>query len=232
MDAKSVIKQVKEQKNEIRQVYWVACGGSLVDLYPAHCMVMAESTLVESGIYTSKEFILATPKKLGEHSLAILCSHSGGTKETLDAAELALSKGAAVVMMTNHPGSAADSDKWISWIYPWGEDLKTSEIPSGISLSLAAELLSAQETFAAYDALMEGIEKMDEVVAKAKVRVREELCDKFAEMCKQHEFLYILGSGASFSQTYGFAICSLMEMQWQHCAYIHSGEYFLSLIHI
>ena len=52
MDAKSVIKQVKEQKNEIRQVYWVACGGSLVDLYPAHCMVMAESTLVESGIYS------------------------------------------------------------------------------------------------------------------------------------------------------------------------------------
>lgn len=92
MDAKSVIKQVKEHKNEIRQVYWVACGGSLVDLYPAHCMLTAESTLVESGIYTSKEFILAAPKKLGEHSLVILCSHSGGTKETLDAAELGLSK--------------------------------------------------------------------------------------------------------------------------------------------
>ena len=52
MDAKSVIKQVKEEKNEIRQVYWVACGGSLVDLYPAHCMVMAESALVESGLIT------------------------------------------------------------------------------------------------------------------------------------------------------------------------------------
>ena len=31
MDAKSVIQQVKEQKNEIRQVYWVACGGRLLD---------------------------------------------------------------------------------------------------------------------------------------------------------------------------------------------------------
>ena len=226
MDAKSVIQQVKEQKNEIRQVYWVACGGSLVDLYPAHCMLMAESTLVESGIYTSREFILATPKKLGAHSLVILCSHSGGTKETLDAAELGLSKNAAVVMMTNHPGSPADSNQWISWIYPWGDNLKTCEIPSGISLSLAAELLAAQETFEAYGALMEGIEKMDEIVAKAKVRVRRELCDRFAQLCTKHPFLYILGSGASFSQTYGFAICSLMEMQWQHCAYIHSGEYF------
>ena len=214
MDAKSVIKQVKEEKNEIRQVYWVACGGSLVDLYPAHCMVMAESALVESGLYTSKEFILATPKKLGEHSLVVLCSHSGGTKETLDAAELSLSRGAAVVMMTNHPASPADSEQWISWVYPWGDHLKTSEIPSGISLSIAAELLASQETFEAYDALMDGIEKMDAVVEKAKVRVREEMCHRFAQMCKEHSFLYILGSGASFSQTYGFAICSLMEMQW------------------
>lgn len=226
MDAKAVIKQVKERNGKISQIYWVACGGSLVDLYPAHCMMMTESALVESGLYTSMEFILATPKKLGENSLVVLCSHSGGTKETLDAAELAVSRNAAVVIMTHQPGSKADSGKWISWVYPWGGELKTIEIPSGISLSIAAELILAQEGFAAYDALMEGILKMDGIVAAAKEKVRAELCDRFAKLCKEHSFLYILGSGATFSQTYGFAICSLMEMQWQHCAYIHSGEYF------
>ena len=49
---------------------------------------------------------------------------------------------------------------------------------------------------------------------------------RFAELCQQHKFFYILGSGPNFSQTYAMAICSLMEMQWQHCCYIHSGEYF------
>ncbi|MBQ5708527.1 MAG: hypothetical protein IIV62_01025, partial [Anaerotignum sp.] len=106
------------------------------------------------------------------------------------------------------------------------DDQKTCDIPSGISLSIAAELLTAQEEFASYDALMEGIGKMDAIVANAKVKVNAELCDRFAALCKEHEFLYILGSGSTFSQTYGFAICSLMEMQWQHCAYLHSGEYF------
>ena len=53
-----------------------------------------------------------------------------------------------------------------------------------------------------------------------------ELGEKFADLCEENKFFYILGSGANFSQTYGFAICSLMEMQWQHCSYIHSGEYF------
>lgn len=226
MDAKTAIKQVKEKNGDIRQIYWVACGGSLVDLYPAHCMVMAESMLVESGLYTSREFILAAPKKLGKSSLVVLCSHSGGTKETLDAAELALAKGAAVITMTHAPGSKADSGKWISWVYPWGDDQKTCDIPSGISLSIAAELLASQEEFQAYDALMEGIGRMDAIVAAAKEKVNAELCDRFAALCKEHDFLYILGSGSTFSQTYGFAICSLMEMQWQHCAYLHSGEYF------
>lgn len=226
MDAKTAIKQVKEKNGDIRQIYWVACGGSLVDLYPAHCMVMAESMLVESGLYTSREFILAAPKKLGKSSLVVLCSHSGGTKETLDAAELALAKGAAVITMTHAPGSKADSGKWISWVYPWGDDQKTCDIPSGISLSIAAELLASQEEFQAYDALMEGIGKMDAIVRAAKERVNAELCGRFAALCKEHDFLYILGSGSTFSQTYGFAICSLMEMQWQHCAYLHSGEYF------
>lgn len=226
MDAKTAIKQVKEKNGDIRQIYWVACGGSLVDLYPAHCMVMAESMLVESGLYTSREFILAAPKKLGKSSLVILCSHSGGTKETLDAAELALAKGAAVITMTHAPGSKADSGKWISWVYPWGDDQKTCDIPSGISLSIAAELLASQEEFQAYDALMEGIGKMDAIVRAAKEKVNAELCGRFAALCQEHDFLYILGSGSTFSQTYGFAICSLMEMQWQNCCYIHSGEYF------
>lgn len=71
-----------------------------------------------------------------------------------------------------------------------------------------------------------GIAKMDEILPAAREKVNAELGDRFAALCQDHDFLYILGSGPVFSQTYGFAICSLMEMQWQSCAYIHSGEYF------
>lgn len=71
MNAKEVIRQVKEQCGIIRQVYWTACGGSLVDLYPAHCMLMGESTIVESGFYTAREFLLATPKKLGKRAWSL-----------------------------------------------------------------------------------------------------------------------------------------------------------------
>ena len=35
-----------------------------------------------------------------------------------------------------------------------------------------------------------------------------------------------MSSGASYGHAYGFAICSLMEMQWLHGSAIHSGEFF------
>lgn len=48
----------------------------------------------------------------------------------------------------------------------------------------------------------------------------------FAEKYRNEELYYILTSGASYGHAYGFAICSLMEMQWLHAAAIHSGEFF------
>ena len=99
-------------------------------------------------------------------------------------------------------------------------------MPSGITLLLAAELLKAQEGFDKYDALCDGVRKIDGIVSAAKEKVNAELGEAFAKACQENTFFYILGSGANFSQTYGFAICSLMEMQWQNCAYIHSAEYF------
>ena len=34
MKANEVIKKVLDEHGEITEVYWVACGGSLIDLYP------------------------------------------------------------------------------------------------------------------------------------------------------------------------------------------------------
>lgn len=226
MDAKDVISKVLEEKGEIRQVYWVACGGSLVDLYSADYMLHAESATVESGWYTSREFLIAPPKKLGKNSLVVACSHSGGTWETLDACRLAKDRGASVITLTNKAKSPCDSPEYISWVYPWDDDAPISKTPAGITLALASELLNAQENYPNHKKMMRAISQMDSILADAVKKVHQGLTEEFAEKYGEEPFFYILGSGPAFSQTYGFAICSLMEMQWKNCAYIHSGEYF------
>ena len=134
--------------------------------------------------------------------------------------------GATVIAQTDNAGPGIDNGEWTCWVYPWGEGVPQAEVPAGISLALAAEVLDQQEGYADLADMYAGIAKMDQILPAAREKVNAQLCDRFAELCRDHKFLYILGSGPVFSQTYGFAICSLMEMQWQSCAYIHSGEYF------
>ena len=226
INAREAVARALAQKGSIEQVYWIGCGGSLIDLMPADYMLRTESSSVESHALTARELTLATPKRLGEHSMVVALSHSGGTPEVVEACKLAVERGAYVFAMTAGAGTPVDDPAWDCYIYDWNDDTPQRELDAAQSLMVCAELLHAQEGYDAYDALYQGIDELDDIIARAREKVRGELCEPFAKACQAHDFLYIMGSGANFAQTYGFAICSLMEMQWQHCAYIHSAEYF------
>jgi fructoselysine-6-P-deglycase FrlB-like protein len=225
MDANKIVDDIVASR-DIDQVYWVACGGSLIDLYPAHFLVQTEGVSVTSGAYTAEEFNLYAPKRLGENSLVVVCSHSGKTPECLRAVEVARSKGAPVVVQTDDGDSPIAKTDSVVWVYPWGDDVPVAEVPAGISLLLATRLLEDRDGWVLGDEMREGIRLMDGILAESRAEIAADFGAKFVDFCKQNPFFYILGSGPNYSQTYGFAICSLMEMQWQDCAYIHSGEYF------
>lgn len=226
MKAKEVITKILKEKGKIKDVYFVACGGSLVDLYAGFYFIQAESSSTHSGWFTSKEFVVTPPKHLDNNSLVIICSHGGNTKETVEAAHLGRDKGAAVITLTHTPGSACDDKSMIPWVYDWSDEANEKDKPQGIVLALLNELLHAQEPeYKLYDVVNEGLDKIDSIVRKAVKKVQNRAW-LFAEKYYNEPFLYIMGSGASYSQAYGFSICSLMEMQWMNCCYIHSGEYF------
>ena len=196
----------------------------MIDLMPANELLGREATTFTSTVYTAREFCLMAPKSLGEKSLVIACSHSGNTQEVVDGCEMALAAGAEVVAMTDCEGSKIDTGG-TTGSTP-GEGVPQAEVPQGIGALMAAELLDQQEGYEALADMYEGLKKMDALLPAAREKVNAELGARFAELCQQHKFFYIPGSGPNFSQTYAMAICSLMEMQWQHCCYIHSGEYF------
>ena len=224
MNAHDLVQEIIERKGKIENVFWIACGGSMIDLMPANELLKREATTFTSTVYTAREFCLMAPKSLGEKSLVIACSHSGNTQEVVDGCEMALAAGAEVVAMTDCEGSKIDNGKWTTWVYPWGEGVPQAEVPQGIGALIAAELLDQQEGYEALADMYAGLKQMDALLPAAREKVNAELGNRFAELCQQHKFFYILGSGPNFSQTYAMAICSLMEMQWQHCCYIHSGE--------
>ena len=182
MNAHDLIKEAIAEKGKFDSVYWIACGGSMIDLIPAHELLQREATTFTSYIYTAREFDIMRPRRLGEKSLVIACSHSGNTPEVVEGCEIALAAGATVIAQTDNAGSKIDSGKWTTWVYPWGEGVPQAEVPAGISLSLAAELLDQQEGYADLADMYAGIAEMDKILPPAREKVNAELGDRFAKL--------------------------------------------------
>ena len=219
-----IIKKMLETRT-IKDVFFAACGGSLVDLYPGYYFVNAESETLHPHWLTAKELVVSPSKFLNENALVLICSHGGSTNEAVAAARIATERGAAVITMTHNPDSVC-AKEFNSIIYNWEPETDEKDKPQGIVMYILNEVMRAQEPgYKKYDIILEGLEKADTIVRKAVSRVQNRTW-LFAEKYHNEKFMYIMGSGASYSQVYGFAICSLQEMQWMDCCYLHSGEYF------
>jgi fructoselysine-6-P-deglycase FrlB-like protein len=209
----------------ISGVFLVACGGSLVDLYPAKFFLASESCRLRVYLYTANEFVHAVPKALGDRSVVIICSHSGDTPEAVEAARIAQAAGSLTVTLTHNESSeiAAFADRNV--VYEWGDESSVQNNPMAITLVLCLEVLERAESYPNYQDFREAMQRIDDVVAAARNKVRERT-KAFAVTNQNEKLFYVLSSGASYGHAYGFAICSLMEMQWLHASAIHSGEFF------
>ncbi|MFR2627400.1 MAG: SIS domain-containing protein [Collinsella sp.] len=85
------------------------------------------------------------PKRLGEKSLVIACSHSGNTPEVIDACSIAKAAGATVIVQTDNAGSGIDNGEWTCWVYPWGEEFRRRRCPpASLWLSLPSSWISGR----------------------------------------------------------------------------------------
>ena len=212
-------------RGPISEVFLVACGGSLVDLYPAKFFLASESSQLRTDLYTANEFVHAVPKALGNRSVVIVCSHGGDTPESVEAARISQAMGALTVTLTHNESSkiAAFADHNV--VYEWGDESSVQNNPMAITLALCLEVLQQTEGYPHYQDFRTALQQIDDVVATARSKVQERV-GVFAETYRNEKLFYILSSGASYGHAYGFAICSLMEMQWLHASAIHSGEFF------
>jgi fructoselysine-6-P-deglycase FrlB-like protein len=212
-------------KSHVSEVFLVACGGSLVDLYPAKFFLATEGRRLRAELYTANEFVHAVPKALGDRSVVIVCSHSGDTPEAVEAATIAQAAGSLVVTLTHNDSSdiAAFADHNV--VYEWGDESSVQNNPMAITLALCLEILQREEGYPDYQDFRKAIQQIDDVVAAARKKVQGRT-KAFAETYQNEKLFYVLSSGASYGHAYGFAICSLMEMQRLHASAIHSGEFF------
>ena len=223
----SEIKKSKEEEGGIKQVYFIACGGSLGAFYSADHFLKTEAEDIKSYMINSNEFLHNTPKAFGKNSVVVVCSHGGDTPETVKSAKKAYEADAAVIGLTYTPGSPLTEYCHYVVGYRFRTDIGESweyDKPL-VPVTIAAEILHQTEGYDHYEQYVDGLKKIDGIVRKAQEQTAER-AEVFAEKYKDEKMIYTMGSGAAYGSAYIQSICIFMEMQWINSACIHSGEYF------
>jgi len=211
-------------KQKPRNIYFVACGGSLAFMHNQQYIIDRE-TDIPSFILSSNEFVHRSPRALGPGSLVITCSHSGNTPETVEATKFAREKGALTLAYSFKEDSPLWQTAEYNLHYDWGPDSNAYDHRSGMALRFIFGFLNALQPKEMYAAALETVKGLQDIMNRNKEKFSK-AADAFGLTHKREPIIYTMGSGPLYGEAYSFAICLLQEMQWIHSAAIHSGEYF------
>ncbi len=225
MNPKEIIQEICAQTSNISSVFFVGCGASMAELYPAHYFLESEALQLRSSIYTSNEFNMATPTSVNENSIVITCSLGGNTPETVEASKLAMNKRAKVIAITHHADSqlAQNADYVIVHGFEKNYAAKLEKMTN--ALHLAVEILHTYENYNHYNEMMDGIRTIYDLIEES-VSFILPSAKEFAQNYKDAPQIYVMSSGATYRVAYTFSICLLMEMQWINSGSFHDGEFF------
>ena len=170
IDVMTKAKADLDKNGGLKQVIFVACGGSFASSYPARFLLNQESSLRVQG-YNSSEFVNATPKNVDKNTLVIGTS-TKATAETVEALKVAKEKGAVTVGLSGYADSltAQTADYYITYYHAdeWYKDPTLVHYNSqGTALKIAFWLLKEYDNYEAYDKALEGFEKLETIYGKA-----------------------------------------------------------------
>ena len=227
-EVKKVIKKVlkeKETSGGIKNVVWIAAGGSYGGFYPAQYFMDRECRNLRSQSFTSNEFVYAVPEFVGENTLAVICSMRG-TKETCVAAKVAKEKGAATIGLYVQESELTEiCDYNIKYESIAIDTSKTEKVNSSIGLNLAMTLVEITKGYDNYSDAMDAFDIVDDTYRKA-VNYTTPLAKEWAEKNKNEKVIYVMGSGPAWGSAYIFSICNIEEMLQIDSPAINCCEFF------
>lgn len=222
---KQIVTELLTQQPDIKSVFFVGCGASRADLYPAYYFLMENARSLRASIHTANEFNYATPVSVDETAVVITCSLSGTTPESAKATSVAKACGAHTIAVTHEAGSPITKDADYTVVFSWDESYSSKEDKTLKVLMLATELLYQTEGYDAYPQMTAAVEKIYGAIDNAVASVLPD-ARKFAEEHRDMEMLYVTSSGAMQEVAFSFSACLMMEMQWIASTNFNDGDFF------
>ena len=208
----------------IHKIFFVGCGAPHHLFYSLKYWASKYATNTTYSCHFPAEFVMHASQALDENSLVILGSHSGTTKETLEAARYIQQTAAQSLAITQSADSPLGQAVDHTIAYGSTEQGYFSAFMLTFAF-LSGFLVAKEPNWPFHKALMASLPHLPAVLAEAKAQTLSAAAHQ-AEALKDSQQLYVLGAGPMYTTAYVFASCFLMEMQWMHAHALQAAEFF------
>lgn len=197
-------------------IYLLGCGGSLFAFRPMEYLL--KRSVIPAVAMNAKEFVLRRPANLGPDSIVITASTNGGTREVVEAIEVAEKAGAPVLLVTGKAESLVGRATSSRLVH------RGVEAKQLLLTALALALCDAQDPVQDYDVWLDSLRAARRSFERA-VSNYDGVLSRVARDLEHAPCIYVLGSGPLQGAAETFAACYLQEMQLRHAIPIGSGEF-------
>jgi len=216
------VEKIVEQmvKRGLERVYFIACGSPLSAAETARQLFDLYSS-IPCTAYSGWDFCDNPPKKIDEKCLVIAISHYGKTEEVIQALELAKSRGAMTVGVTNKLENplASVGDYTVDYHAEciWEAHLLISY---AFALNIIARLEPDPEAASIYAQLHKLPAVLEDLVNNY-----EETGRQLGEKASKWPFIYTVAGGILKPLGYKEGIVTLLEFTWTHGSVLNSAEF-------
>jgi fructoselysine 6-phosphate deglycase len=208
----------------IKRFFFVGCGAPYYMMRLVAYWGKKSSIATDIRVFSAPDLINQDPLSMDDKTLVIFCSHSGTTKETLQAAAFLQSKPCKTLAITQELTSPLG--KLAQNTLPYGKTAQGYFSSFILAQTLFSAYLNERELGWGYHpSLMESLPNFPAALADAKESSLA-LAKTQADGLMDQGLIYILGSGPMFTTAYVFAACFLMEMQWIHAHALKIPDFF------
>ncbi|MBI9044195.1 MAG: SIS domain-containing protein [Anaerolineaceae bacterium] len=208
---------------DIRRIYFIACGAPNREMHSIKYWIDLVSKDLETALYYPAEFVCSPPARLDQYSLVILMSHSGSTREVLEAAKFLEDKKCHVAAVTMHID--APLAKAVPETFVFGSGDAGYEAKFIILMALISGLLQEMGAWDLHAQVMQGLDALPAVMADAEEQAEQQNAD-YAAAYADENFYMVLGSGPSYATAYSLGVCVMMESLWVKVFEGQAAEFF------
>ncbi|SNB77874.1 fructoselysine-6-phosphate deglycase [Arboricoccus pini] len=204
-------------------LFFLGTGGAAILMQPAVQLLQRRSTL-PTYLELSAELVIGGRADLGAHSIVVIPSLSGTTKESVAALEFCRRQGAKVITLVGHAETPLGRQADASFVN-FAEDDTSCESFYLQALAIALSVMRQRNELHSASALAAELVSLPSLLLEAK-RAFETKAPEIAGKIAADPYHIITAAGAMWPQAFYYGMCILEEMQWIRTRPVHASDFF------